>query len=224
MNPSISDQLAKLYKGNSQMYSSSQGTLEEENKTTAERYLKLEKRDSSEENSETSFDMDLMGDDFFKKVGSEDDEREEENFSQMKNDYNDELENEGLMIYEGEDFPKESSPLNRVPPFHSIPKDFLQHSSVDEEIKSGAEMGSKNTSPLKAHSIWKKGFKWDEEVKRANEMIFGNSSFRENQREIINATKSKRDVLALIPTGKNCHLLKTRRRKKSDISIICSYR
>jgi bloom syndrome protein len=32
-------------------------------------------------------------------------------------------------------------------------------------------------------------------------MIFGNETFRENQREIINATKSGRDALALIPTG-----------------------
>ena len=32
-------------------------------------------------------------------------------------------------------------------------------------------------------------------------MIFGNETFRENQREIINATKSGKDTLALIPTG-----------------------
>ena len=32
-------------------------------------------------------------------------------------------------------------------------------------------------------------------------MIFNNEHFRENQQEIINATKSKWDVLALIPTG-----------------------
>ena len=44
-------------------------------------------------------------------------------------------------------------------------------------------------------------FPWDDEVERVNVKIFGNASFRENQREIINATKSKRDVLALIPTG-----------------------
>ena len=31
--------------------------------------------------------------------------------------------------------------------------------------------------------------------------MFGNKDFRENQREIINATKSGKDVLALIPTG-----------------------
>ena len=35
----------------------------------------------------------------------------------------------------------------------------------------------------------------------ANKEIFGNESFRENQREIINATKSGKDCLALIPTG-----------------------
>lgn len=38
-------------------------------------------------------------------------------------------------------------------------------------------------------------------VDTANTTIFANESFRENQREIINATKSGRDVLALIPTG-----------------------
>ena len=31
--------------------------------------------------------------------------------------------------------------------------------------------------------------------------MFGNDGFRENQKEIINAVKSKRDALALIPTG-----------------------
>lgn len=35
----------------------------------------------------------------------------------------------------------------------------------------------------------------------ANEAIFGNASFRDNQLEIINATKSGKNVLALIPTG-----------------------
>lgn len=44
-------------------------------------------------------------------------------------------------------------------------------------------------------------FPWDEEVNVANECIFGNETFRENQREIINATKSGKNVLALIPTG-----------------------
>jgi superfamily II DNA helicase RecQ len=44
-------------------------------------------------------------------------------------------------------------------------------------------------------------FSWDKEVDDANRLVFGNETFRENQREIINATKSGRDALALIPTG-----------------------
>lgn len=48
---------------------------------------------------------------------------------------------------------------------------------------------------------WQKAFAWDEAVDLANQHLFGNESFRENQREIINATKSGKDVLALIPTG-----------------------
>ena len=39
------------------------------------------------------------------------------------------------------------------------------------------------------------------EVTLANQEVFGNEDFRENQREIINAVKSKKDALALIPTG-----------------------
>lgn len=48
---------------------------------------------------------------------------------------------------------------------------------------------------------WQKAFEWDKIVEEANTNVFGNESFRENQREIINATKSGKNVLALIPTG-----------------------
>lgn len=48
---------------------------------------------------------------------------------------------------------------------------------------------------------WLKPFPWDQQVDLANQHIFNNTNFRENQREIINATKSGKNVLALIPTG-----------------------
>lgn len=48
---------------------------------------------------------------------------------------------------------------------------------------------------------WQRPFYWDSEVNRTNTELFGNETFKECQREIINATMSKRDVLALIPTG-----------------------
>ena len=44
-------------------------------------------------------------------------------------------------------------------------------------------------------------FEWDDEINHLNSVIFGNSSFRMNQRGIINATKSKRDVFVCMPTG-----------------------
>ena len=55
--------------------------------------------------------------------------------------------------------------------------------------------------PEDKRSEWQGAFEWDLEVEIANREVFGNETFRENQREIINATKSGRDVLALIPTG-----------------------
>ena len=48
---------------------------------------------------------------------------------------------------------------------------------------------------------WQGAFEWDIEIDIANKEIFGNDGFRENQREIINATKSGKDCMALIPTG-----------------------
>ena len=44
-------------------------------------------------------------------------------------------------------------------------------------------------------------FPWDEEITSYNSMLFGNANFRPNQRAIINATKSKRDVFVCMPTG-----------------------
>ena len=52
-----------------------------------------------------------------------------------------------------------------------------------------------------ARNEWSRGFEWDDVIDIANKEVFLNEDFRENQREIINATKSGRDVLALIPTG-----------------------
>ncbi len=53
----------------------------------------------------------------------------------------------------------------------------------------------------KADPKWLRPFPWDDQIAIANQTIFGNPGFRENQREIINATKSGKNVLALIPTG-----------------------
>ncbi|XP_047315082.1 ATP-dependent DNA helicase Q-like 4A isoform X2 [Impatiens glandulifera] len=44
-------------------------------------------------------------------------------------------------------------------------------------------------------------FPWTKKLEENNQKLFGNNSFRPNQREIINATMSGHDVFALLPTG-----------------------
>jgi superfamily II DNA helicase RecQ len=46
-----------------------------------------------------------------------------------------------------------------------------------------------------------KEYEWDVLVNHLNVKTFGNQGFKENQKEIINAALSGRDVMALIPTG-----------------------
>jgi len=48
---------------------------------------------------------------------------------------------------------------------------------------------------------WNTGFEWDEIADLCLKEVFKLDQFRENQREIINATMKQKDVLALIPTG-----------------------
>ncbi|KAM5574436.1 ATP-dependent DNA helicase Q-like 4A [Rosa sericea] len=49
---------------------------------------------------------------------------------------------------------------------------------------------------------WRDGpFPWTKELEANNKRVFGNHSFRLNQREVINATMSGHDVFVLMPTG-----------------------
>ncbi|KAF8821535.1 ATP-dependent Dna helicase, RecQ family protein, partial [Cardiosporidium cionae] len=48
---------------------------------------------------------------------------------------------------------------------------------------------------------WKKEYSWTKDVKQINHEIFGNSSFRPKQMEVINAVLSQRDVFVMMPTG-----------------------
>ncbi|KAL7585237.1 hypothetical protein Lser_V15G46163 [Lactuca serriola] len=47
----------------------------------------------------------------------------------------------------------------------------------------------------------KRDFPWTKEMEANNKKVFGNHSFRPNQREVINATMSGKDVFVLMPTG-----------------------
>ena len=61
-------------------------------------------------------------------------------------------------------------------------------------------MKAKNRDPQNL-TKWQKPFSWDHKVVLANTEVFGNVDFMENQQEIMNATLSGKDVMALIPTG-----------------------
>ena len=68
--------------------------------------------------------------------------------------------------------------------------------------------GSKDTR-------WKGSFMWSEHLRAANLDYFGNSDFRPNQLEAINATISKKDCFVLMPTGGGQH------RPEAPSSSVC---
>ena len=51
------------------------------------------------------------------------------------------------------------------------------------------------------HNKWKEQFSWEKKIQAANRNIFGNTTFRPNQREIINAALAGEDCFVLMPTG-----------------------
>lgn len=59
----------------------------------------------------------------------------------------------------------------------------------------------KNYSSNRVTSEWSRNFEWSEMVEAALQEIFGYKHWRENQREIVNATMSGRDVFVTMPTG-----------------------
>ena len=44
-------------------------------------------------------------------------------------------------------------------------------------------------------------FEWSRELSRTLERVFGHRQFRQNQRAVVNATMSRRDVFVIMPTG-----------------------
>jgi len=71
----------------------------------------------------------------------------------------------------------------------------------DTSTEDITERISKSKQEKKVKSEWEIEFAWDQEVTRANEIVFNNRGFRPNQLEVINAAKSNRDVLGIIGSG-----------------------
>ncbi|XP_039173258.1 ATP-dependent DNA helicase Q-like 4A isoform X2 [Eucalyptus grandis] len=69
----------------------------------------------------------------------------------------------------------------------------------DSYIQKPVEVNYTEGSIDKKWSSW--SFPWTKSLEDHNKKVFGNHSFRPNQREIINATMSRYDVFVLMPTG-----------------------
>jgi ATP-dependent helicase YprA (DUF1998 family) len=74
-------------------------------------------------------------------------------------------------------------------------------SILEEEIKETQEKTKLLKDKDFERTEWDYGFSWDKEIDRVNQEVFKNTKFLNRQREIINAVLSKRDTIALIPTG-----------------------
>ncbi|KQJ82682.1 ATP-dependent DNA helicase Q-like 4A [Brachypodium distachyon] len=75
-------------------------------------------------------------------------------------------------------------------PLTSVQRDYTR-TNIDINYTEGS--GDKKWSS--------KDFPWTKELEAHNKRVFGNHSFRPNQREIINATMYGSDVFVLMPTG-----------------------
>ncbi len=73
----------------------------------------------------------------------------------------------------------------------------------DEEFYDGEDICKPvNLESKDIFNEWRdKEYDWDVIVNEYNRKIFGNQTFLQTQREIINAVLTGRDVMALIPTG-----------------------
>lgn len=69
------------------------------------------------------------------------------------------------------------------------------------QLKERVTFGHVDYIDSTSEKEWKKVYQWTAEMEAINRQVFGNSSFRPMQREIINATMSGRDVFVLMPTG-----------------------
>ena len=65
-----------------------------------------------------------------------------------------------------------------------------------------SECGLREALRLCTDGRWARNdFPWSADLAQANRDYFGNSAFRPNQREAINATLSRQDCFVLMPTG-----------------------
>lgn len=72
---------------------------------------------------------------------------------------------------------------------------------LDEIFEDNTGRYQENIPEIAHPKSWNSEFEWETVIKDMNQKIFGNASFKNKQKEIINAVISKKDVFACLPTG-----------------------
>ncbi|KAJ1606266.1 RecQ bloom helicase (RNA helicase+hrdc) [Cryptosporidium canis] len=78
----------------------------------------------------------------------------------------------------------------------------LRKQSSKKSSSSDKVLGARRVQVNEKDHDWERDdFEWSGDMRRLNEQVFGNESFRSNQRQIMNAVVSQRDVFVMMPTG-----------------------
>ncbi|CAL9238008.1 unnamed protein product [Arabidopsis halleri] len=80
-------------------------------------------------------------------------------------------------------------------------RDYLSSDSVERDQSVSEVIEVSDTESSNDKKWTSRDFPWTKNLEVYNKIVFGNHSFRPNQREIINATMSGCDVFVLMPTG-----------------------
>eukprot|EP00850_Spirogloea_muscicola_P008178 SM000043S15806 [mRNA] locus=s43:268585:276889:- [translate_table: standard] len=101
--------------------------------------------------------------------------------------------------------PSETGSYNRDSSYDSLERTthmmYERHTSVPTGFEGQRAPSTVKYMDGSADQYWKRDFQWSRELEANNQKYFGNRSFRANQREVINATMSGKDVFVLMPTG-----------------------
>ncbi|KAF7456004.1 ATP-dependent DNA helicase, RecQ family protein [Cryptosporidium felis] len=100
-------------------------------------------------------------------------------------------------LYSILNFQKDSGPLSKAKPRKNKTGKQSSRSEFDQVSRSKRRIQVNEND-----QDWEReDFEWSEEMRGINEQVFGNKSFRANQRQIMNAVISQRDVFVMMPTG-----------------------
>ncbi|OMJ82171.1 hypothetical protein SteCoe_17190 [Stentor coeruleus] len=90
--------------------------------------------------------------------------------------------------------------INNAEMFENTIEEFNEE-LLDENYGVNEERYQDNIPEITQQKPWDSEFEWESMINDMNKNIFGNTSFMNRQKEVINAVICKKDVFACLPTG-----------------------